>query len=344
MTNRYDVPTLRAFASQVLQKAGLTEPVAGVVADGLLEADLFGHSTHGLGLLADYVSEIEAGTMARDGEPVVRHDFGAVANWDAAYLPGIWTTHLAVTEACKRAKKHGLGAISIARSHHIGCLAVFVERPARDNFATLVMCSDPSDAMVAPSGGITPALTPNPIAAGIPAEPDPIIMDISMSITTAGQCARAKREGQRLAGDWLIDASGTATNDPRVLDKGGALMPLGGLDHGHKGFALGLLVDTLTQGLSGYGRAQEPDTWGAAVLVMAFAPELFGQGDVFIHQVTDIVNRCRQSQAINTGSSVRIPGERALANKRAALQSGLQLHSAVNSSVEALSQRFNIPL
>ncbi len=41
-----------------------------------------------------------------------------------------------------------------------------------------------------------------------------------------------------LPGPWLIDAEGNATADPRVLigEAKGALLPLGGLDAGHKGY------------------------------------------------------------------------------------------------------------
>jgi len=344
LTDRYDASALRKFAIRVLRESGLTAGAADVVAGGLVEADLLGHTTHGLALLAEYVDAIESGEMNIAGEPKVRQDIGAVANWDADYLPGIWTTQLAVDDACRRAKQYGIGAVSVARSHHIGCLAAYVEKPARHNMAILLMCSDPSDSLVAPAGGITPVLTPNPVAAGIPAEPDPIVMDISTSITTAGQCARVKRDGGQLAGQWLVDADGASSDDPNVLDQGGSLLPIGGLDHGHKGFALGLMVDALTQGLSGYSRAGEPTAWGAAVLAIAFAPALFGRGDAFTHQVSDIVSRCRQSTPAHAATPVRIPGERALANKRAALESGLRLHPAVATSVEAVSRRFEIEI
>ena len=344
MTQTHTVESLRNFATEALVHAGLAPEVARIVGDRLLEADLFGHTTHGLAQLADYIEEIENGVMRTQGDPTVVNEFGGIAHWDANYLPGVWTTHLAVTDACARAESHGIGAVTVARSHHIGCLAAYLEQPARDNFAVLLLCSDPSDALVAPAGGVGPVLTPNPLAAGIPAQPDPIIMDISMSITTAGQCGRAKANGEEVGGPWLINKAGEATADPNALDDGGALLPVGGLDHGHKGFALGLLVDTLTQGLSGYGRIDDPDTWGAAVLAIAFAPQTFGRGDGFVEQVTNIVQRCRAVPTAPSIDSVRIPGERALANKRHALKNGLNLHPSVEESLTTLAQRLDIPL
>src|SRR3712207_9277250 len=100
---------------------------------------------------------------------------------------------------------------------HIACLAAFLEEPARQGYLVLVLSSDPSAALVAPYGGTTPVFSPNPIAAGIPAEPMPILIDISASITTAGLSARSRAEGTRLPGQWLLTADGQPTDDPNAL-------------------------------------------------------------------------------------------------------------------------------
>ena len=163
--------SLRAFAAAALIKAGMPEEAAIATARGLVEADLYGHTTHGLQLLADYVEEIENGTMAIDGRPHAISDHGAVACWDARRLPGLWTTALAVTEAIARAGRFGIGTIALRRSHHIACLAAFLEEPARAGYLILVLSSDPGESRVAPHGGLTPVLMPDPIAAGIPRRP-----------------------------------------------------------------------------------------------------------------------------------------------------------------------------
>jgi L-lactate dehydrogenase len=127
VSNRYNPAALRAFATAILSKAGMPEEPALATARGLIEADLYGHTTHGLALLAGYLEEIEIGAMELQGRPLVIADHGAVACWDARRLPGLWTTALAVTEAVTRAEKFGLAAIALRRSHHIACLAAFLE-------------------------------------------------------------------------------------------------------------------------------------------------------------------------------------------------------------------------
>ena len=340
---RFYAQELREFAAGALAAAGMPEDKAAVVASGLVEADLYGHTTHGLALLAEYVAEVESGEMAVDGVPKVLASRGASACWDGRRLPGIWLTARAVGEACGRADAFGLGAVAIRRSHHIGCLASFLESPARRGYLVMVLCSDPGDALVAPFGGASPVLTPNPIAAGIPRGGAPVLLDLSTSITTAGLTARTRAQGERLPGHWLIDPQGDATDDPCALDRGGALLPLGGLDHGHKGFALGLLVEALTQGLAGFGRADEPSGWGASVLVLAFAPPMFAGAEPFERQVDWLAEACRASRPASAQRGVRIPGELALERKAAALRDGVELFPGIAQALRALAERLGRP-
>ena len=341
---RYAPRALQAFAETLLAHAGLAQEPAHVVAHALLEADLYGHTTHGLALLGDYLDEIVSGKMETRGEPAVLSRFGAIETWDARRLPGLWTTRLAVDAACRAAMDHGIGAIAIRRSHHIGCLASFLEEPARQKFLTLIFSSDPSAAFVAPFGGTKPVMTPNPVAAGIPATPQPILIDISMSITTAGLCARLRKEGSKIPHPWLLTADGSATDDPNALGSGGSILPIGGLDHGHKGYALSLLVESLTQGLSGFGRADGTEDWGAAVLVLCFAPQAFGPLADFERQVDWLIDACRSSPSRPGADPVRIPGELALERKAEAQDYGVTLHPSVLDSLKRTAASHGLQL
>ena len=340
---RYSPVTLRAFAIAILAKAGMPEEPALATARGLVEADLYGHTTHGLALLAGYIEEIENGAMELQGRPQVIADHGAAACWDARRLPGLWTTALAVTEAVTRAEKFGLAAVALRRSHHIACLAAFLEEPARMGHLILVLSSDPAESRVAPFGGVTPVLMPDPIAAGIPRRPDPILIDVSTSITTLGMVGRSRSEGRKLGGPWLQDAAGNVTDDPNVIGNGGTLLPVGGQDHGHKGFGLGLLVEALTQGLSGYGRADKPTDWGAAVTVLAIAPQRFAGEDAFLRQMDFTAELCLAAKPRDPQNPVRLPGQLAAAKKRQAEREGVALHPGIAEKLATLAEKFGIP-
>jgi LDH2 family malate/lactate/ureidoglycolate dehydrogenase len=339
---RYRPEYLLSFAGRVLRSAGLPDEPADSVAEGLVEADLLGHTTHGLALLANYVEELACGRMEREGRPTVLAETPAAATWDARRLPGVWTTHLAVRDAESRARACGVGAVAIQRSHHIACLAAFLEAPARRNVLVLIFSSDPAGAHVAPFGGLTPVLTPNPIAAGIPATPDPILIDVSTSITTVALCARMLAAGAPLPGPWLLDRDGSPTDDPKAVTAGGALLPVGGLDHGHKGYGLSLIVAALTQGLGGYGRADEPRGWGASVFVLALCPEMFGGEAAFLRQTDRIAELCRAARTLQGQPGVRLPGEAGLAHKKHALAAGMPLCVSACDSLRKCGERFGL--
>jgi LDH2 family malate/lactate/ureidoglycolate dehydrogenase len=336
---------LLAFADALLRKAGLPDDRARVVAEVLLEGDLLGHTTHGLDMLAAYLRELDAGTMARAGEPEVLADHGAALTWDGRYLPGPWLVKRAIAAAKDRLAAHPTATVAIRRSHHIGCLQAYLEPVTGEGLVILLTCSDPSAGGVAPHGGLASRITPNPIAAGFPTGGDPVLIDVSMSTTTNAMTRRAYDAGERLPGRWLIDAEGRPTDDPGVLfaDRPGAMLPLGGLDLGHKGFALALLVEALTSGLAGHGRADEPKRWGASVFLQLLDPERFGGRAAFIRETSRLAELCRATPP-SGASPVRLPGEAALGRRARQLRDGVELYPTVLPKLAPWAERLGVPM
>jgi L-lactate dehydrogenase len=343
MSDRYPVSALIDFACALLQGAGLHGDKAQAVARILVEGDLLGHTTHGLALLAGYLGELERGTMTKEGEPAIIADFPAAVTWDGRRLPGPWLVERAIELAVPRARKLGTSTVVIRRSHHIACLAAYLRPVTDQGLMILLSCSDPAIASVAPQGGTSGVMTPNPLAAGWPTRGEPVLMDISMSITTNGQVKRLHAEGQPAFGQWFVRPDGEITADPSVMftQPPGALLPMGGVDHGHKGYALGLLVEALTGGLAGHGRADPAEGWSATVFLQVIDPALFGGVDAFVRQTSHLAERCR-----NTPSSgeekVRLPGEGALRRREDQNRNGVVLYPAILPTLLPWAQKFGV--
>ena len=329
----------------LLVRAGVRDDIARDVADILVDGDLMEHTTHGLALLPGYLHEIARGTMGKSGEPAVLHASGAAQTWDGRRLPGPWLTLRALDAALVMAAAQGTGTVVIRRSHHIACLAAYLKRATDRGAMALVFCSDPSMRSVAPFGAITPVFTPNPLAAGIPTSGDPILLDVSASYTTNGMTARLHKAGQPLAHPWVQDARGNPTRDPGVLfaEPAGTLLPLGGLEAGHKGFALALLVEAMTAGLAGHGRADSEEGWGATVFVQVLDPAAFGGAAAFAAQMDWLVRACHDATPRPDGPRVRMPGERALARYREQSERGVALYPTVMPALEPWSQSLDVP-
>jgi len=251
----------------------------------------------------------------------------------------------AIAWAQPRAREHGAATVVIRRSHHIACLAAYLEPVAREGLLIELFSSDPAVASVAPFGGIRPVFTPNPLAVGIPGGADPILVDISASVTTNGMSNRLKAQGALGEHDWWLDAQGRPTRDPSVITATppGTILPLGGLEAGHKGYGLALGIEALTAGLAGFGRADAVTGWGATVCVRLTDPQAFAGHEAFVRQVDWLIDACHGAGARDPARPVRLPGERGLARKREQLRDGVALHPSILPPLQPWAQRFGLP-
>ena len=341
---RIAAATLVTFATALVERSGVRADMARDVADVLVTGDLLGHTTHGLALLAPYLAEIEKGSMAKSGEPSVVNARPAAQTWDGNRLPGPWLTLRALDAAATMAATHGTGTVVIRRSHHIACLAVYLLRATERGLVAIVQSSDPTVVAVVPHGGLTPFITPNPIAAGLPTSGDPVLIDISSSITSMGFAKQQMTAGKKLPGAWLIDHDGNATDDPGALfaEPKGALLPLGGLDAGYKGFGLALLIEALTAGLSGHGRADPPEGWGGTVFVQVLDPEAFGGIKAFTRQMDHLVDAAHGSKPRPGTARVRLPGEAGMARLREHRAQGIALYPTIMPTLVPWAEKLGV--
>lgn len=341
---RYAPADLVALAAGLFRAAGCDADKAQIMAELLVEADLLGHTTHGLQLAAGYLDELAQGTMTATGSETVIADRPAAVTWDGRRLPGVWLTARAVDLAVERAAANGIASVVIRNSHHIACLAVYLERATAKGQMVIIASSDPSDASVAPYGGTRAVFTPDPIAIGIPTDGAPILIDMSASITTNGLTNRLRKEGARYPGPWAMTAAGEPTDDPNALftDPPGTLFPTGGRDHGHKGYGLALMVEALTQGLGGFGRSSAPTGWGASIFVQAMDPALYSGAEAFRRETGFVAAACRSNPPVPGVAKVRLPGEGALARKAEALANGVSLYPGIMAALEPWAERSQI--
>lgn len=343
-TLRYAHTALLDFARALLVNSGLDDAKASAVAEILVEGDLMGHDTHGLGLLGPYLDELAAGRMEKDGHPAVLADFPAAVTWDGRRLPGPWLVVEAMALAAERAVTQGTCTVVIRRSHHIACLAAYLKRATDQGLLMVLTCSDPTGASVAPHGGLDAVFTPNPIAAGFPTTGVPVLMDVSTSTTTNGLTGRLNKEGRKLPAQWLVDAQGVPTDDPAVLfaSPKGTILPLGGKDSGHKGYGLTLLVEALTGGLAGHGRADPPEGWGATVYLQIVDPRAFAGTDAFVRQTGKVSDQCHASKPIDANAPVRTPGEKGIALAERQRAEGVALYPTIMPTLAAWATRLDV--
>lgn len=342
-TYRYEA--LLGFARELLQNAGMPDDKASDVAKILVEGELLGRTTHGYSLLAPYLREIQSGNMQVRGNPRVINDMGACLTWDGRRLPGPWLMTQAINEASARAQRFGIGTVSIQRSHHAACLGAYLHQATDQGLLLYIALTDPGFSSVAPFGGTTPVLTSNPIAFGAPTEDRPIHIDLSTSMTTNGMVAQMQSQHRQFKQPWLLDNQGQPSTDPAVISTvpPGTILPLGGLDAGHKGYGISLMVEVLSGCLSGHGRAEPKDGWGASVFVLALNPESFGGSDAYLKQATWLANACRTSTPRPGVEKVSVPGDDSASRKQRLIRDGMPLPCDVMEALAPWSEQLSVP-
>lgn len=348
MTARYRHTDLIDCAATLFARAGLDEPLARAVADILVDADLLGYDSHGLQFVPAYLGGVEAGRWTSSGEPAVVKDGGATLLLDGRGLPGQWALLWALERARQRVADHGMVAVTLGAVQNVGCLATYVKRAADHGLLALLMASAPGASVVAPHGGCAGRFSTNPLALGIPAHDHPILIDTSASATSGRKVERHRRAGTRLPLPALVGADGVPSDDPAVLvaDPPGAILPGGGADYGHKGFALALLVEAFTCGLFGAGRAQVARGGtgvGNTVYLQLVDPEAFG-GVVALREETGfLATICRDTPPLAGGPPVRVPGDRAFAAYAEQLERGVALHPEILPRMEPALRKYDVP-
>lgn len=244
---RVDAHRLADFAAAVYAGVGMPEADARLVADTLVQADLWGHQSHGVLRLGWYLDRVRNGVL----KPVTHAEFvvdaGAVALIDGHDGVGHVLTVLAAREAIKRAKAHGIGAVGVRQSNHFGTCMYYTLMGAREG-CVMLLTSNGGPAM-APWGGRKKIIGTNPWSVAAPAgRHAPLAVDMANTGVARGKIYLARNRRLPIPLGWAINAAGEPTTDPQeAID--GIILPMAE----HKGYAIAVMVDMLSGVLTGSG-------------------------------------------------------------------------------------------
>jgi LDH2 family malate/lactate/ureidoglycolate dehydrogenase len=242
-----DPDRLMDFAAAVYAGAGMPEADARLVADTLVQADLWGHQSHGVLRLGWYLDRVRNKVMDPVTKPELVVDAGAIAVIDGHDGVGHVLTVLAAREAVKRAKAHGLGAVAVRNSNHFGTCMYYTLMGAREGCVAL-LTSNGGPAM-APWGGRKKIIGTNPWSVAAPAgSRAPFVVDMANTGVARGKIYLARNKRLPIPLGWAINAAGEPTTDPQeAID--GIILPMAE----HKGYAIAAMVDLLSGVLTGSG-------------------------------------------------------------------------------------------
>jgi len=239
---------LEQFVRHVYTHAGLPAADAALLANSLVQADLWNHQSHGVLRMRWYLERLKAGVVSPVTAVEVVRDRGAVAVLDGRDGVGQVIANEAMRLGIAKARQHGVGTVAVRNSNHFGTLMYFTRMAAAAGCIGF-LATNGGPAM-APWGGAKRKIVGNnpwsiaaPVASGAP-----IVLDIANTGVARGKIYLARQRHEPIPPGWALDAQGAPTTDPQAAIDG-LILPMAQ----HKGYAIAALMDVLSGVLSGSG-------------------------------------------------------------------------------------------
>ncbi len=336
---------LVAAVSAIVSAAGSAPAEADAVARNLVEANLRGHDSHGVGMLPRYVESVLEGGLVPNAHVGVVRDTGPLLTLDGGRGYGQVIGAEAMAMAIKRARTHGICAVGLSMSHHLGRIGQWAEQCIEAGLVSIHFVNVIARPIVAPHGGRDARLGTNPFCVGIPrAGLPPIVLDFATSRIAQGKTRVAHNRGEPIDAGTLIDDHGEPTTNPRytVVEPFGALLPFGE----HKGGGLGLVCELLGGALAGGPTGSSPDdgrrrVWNGMFSIVVDAAQL-GTAENLARELEAYVAWHTASPPAAGVDRVRIPGEVERETKARRLVDGIAVDSVTWGEIVAAAGKVGV--
>jgi uncharacterized oxidoreductase len=311
---RIEHQRLRRLTSDLIKAGGSDDAEARAVADHLVDANLAGHDSHGVGMLPHYVRNLQAKTLVPNCAPEVVSNTGSFAVWDGRNGYGQVIARDAMTWAIGAARQNGVAVHGLRNTHHIGRVGAYGEQVAAEGLLAVHFVNGNSGPpKVTPFRGREGRLSTNPVCIAVPgtARTPPVILDMATSVVALGKVRVAYNEGRDVAERTLIAADGKPTTDPSVIYKEphGAVLPFGE----HKGYGLALIAELLAGAIAGSGTIQprNPRDRGIVngMLTVVIDPERLASRAFIQAEIDALIAYMKETKAADPALPVLVPGE-----------------------------------
>jgi L-2-hydroxycarboxylate dehydrogenase (NAD+) len=269
----------RAGTTAVFEKMGLPGDEAASCADVLMTSDLRGCESHGISnMLRAYIRSYGDGSYNPRPDVKTVRESSVTATWDGDQGLGLHLGPRAMELAIEKAREHGMGAVSVKNTKHLGMLAYYALQAVEQDMIGVAMVSAGGSIQL-PTFGAEPVFGTQPIAWGAPADKmPPFIFDVATTQVAANKLGLARRIGTKLEPGWIADLDGTPIMEAVDAPEFGTfkMLPFGGTreNGGHKGFGFAAIADIMSGILSGNGPGFIADR-SYSFFVMAFNVDAF---------------------------------------------------------------------
>ena len=340
---------LLALSNRIVTAGGSSPTEAAIVAEHLVEANLRGHDSHGVGMLVAYVRDLDAGMLKANQTPEIVSDTGSISVWDARAGYGQVVARQAVEWAIEAARKHGVAVNGLRNAHHIGRVGSYGEIAAAAGMVALHFVNVASGPPpVAPFRGREGRFLTNPVCIAIPgtANNAPILLDFATSRVALGKVRVAHNAGKPMLDGALLDHAGQPTTDPAVMytEPRGVALPFGE----HKGSGLALVCELLAGAIVGSASVTTatPPARGIinGMLSIVIDPARLSTRDSMLAEIDAMIAWVKSAAPADPELPVLVAGEPERIARAERLANGIEIDGETWSQLAAIAERYQIAL
>ena len=318
--SNYTSTSIMTLAHTLLRSFGCDEHEASIVAEHLIDANLTGHDSHGIGMLPLYGEQVRDGNLIPNQTPELYPAMGAVSTVDALRGFGHRMALLALDHAMRSIPEHKVAILGMRNAGHVSRVGTYSEYCATRGYVSIHMVNVVGHPpLVAPFGAREPGFSTNPISMAMPvhgqAKP---LLDIATSTVAFGKVRVASNKGETMSAGCLVDNDGLETTDPdpMALHREGALSAFGA----HKGSGLGIFVEMLAGALISNDTVATMEHLPSGVINNMFSiiidPEAFGNTDDITRRTLEFYDFIKSRPAAKGTDEVLLPGEPEINNRK----------------------------
>lgn len=341
---QYTPDSLERFASAVLEVYGCDASERSIVAEHLVDANLTGHDSHGVGMLPLYGEQVLDDNLIPNQTPDLQAPIGAITLVDAKRGFGHRMALLALDHAMQGIPDHKVAILALRNSGHVSRVGTYSEYCAARGYVSLHFVNVVGHApIVSPFGAAQSGFSTNPISMAMPvnkiAKP---LLDIATSTVAFGKVRVANNKGAQMPPGCLLDENGIETLDPAPManDHLGSLAAFGA----HKGSGLGIFVELLAGALASDHTVATMPALPRGVINNMFSividPSAFDDSQNIERRTEEFYDFIKSRKPANGVDEVLMPGEPEIRNRQSRRQDGVFVDNQTIKQIEQVILQF----
>ena len=325
---------LNTFETKLLAK-GFAADAAAECARLFAEATLDGVNSHGVNRFVLFCNNIDKGLINVHARPVKVKAFNALEQWDGQQGSGLNNASFAMRRAMALADEFGMACVAMRNTNHWMRGGSYGLIAAQAGYMSICWSNTMPNMPV--WGGDAPRIGNNPLIFSLPAKPNPVLLDMSMSLYSYGKMDTCMRKGEQLPYPGGFNTDGELTSDPQSILDSWLPLSIGYWKGSGLSIMLDLFASILSQGNSTADIGKIKEETALSQVFICIKPEKILPDGALQAMASEMLNYISSSTPLNEGADIRYPGQRGFQFRERQLEHGVEVDDAIWQAILALT-------